>query len=236
MKPSHVVALLFVPAALAVRLAYAGLPDIPQMDLFTALQNGDVEAVHRIEQKLNAHSITRSMDEAQLHYDIPRLLEGAQQCELRDFKDGTNGGLVGALRCNDIARSSALMLGNANEYLKQASWARKVLLPALAKAFNHPASFDNGLDTADLDGLVESTPAVNATWRSLSQTLPFRKVTAVPVTQAVPQPAIQINGHPETVSIVTQGFTQTPISIIESSSDEDSLSKTLGLVPLLRMV
>ena len=229
----RILALLCAPLALASTLSRANLPEIPDNPLFSALAKGDVDAVHRLEQQLKAGPITRNMDDMQLRYDLPHLLQEARTCALHDASLGDAGGSIGALRCSAIVRASAIGLGDAKEYFKEAAWARKNLFPSLSKLMNSQATFDNGLDAVDLDALAAKTPAVTATWQPSSKPLAYPKVSEMPPSESAPRPSIRINGQSMTAAVVTDQPTFSPVWITASPDDGDALIKKLGLQPLV---
>lgn len=229
----RILALLCASLALASTLSRANLPEIPDHPLFSALAKGDVDAVHRLEQQLKAGPNTRNMDDVQLRYDLPHLLQEARICALHDASLGDAGGYIGALRCTEIVRASAIGLGDAREYFKEAAWARKNLFPSLSKLMNSQATFDNGLDAIDLDAIAAKTPAVTATWQPSSKPLAYPKVSEMPPSLSAPRPTIRINGQAITATVVTDQPTFTPVWITASPNDGDVLIKKLRLQPLV---
>jgi len=228
----RILVLLCAPIAMTSSLTYASLPAIAADPLFDALRDGDVDAVHRAEQTEKAGEAIVRMDDAQLRYDIPHLLPLAEKCQQRAFDLPNAVGYGAALHCNDVARGSALILGDAREFLKQAAWARKTLFAPLSKSLNTPVTFEDGLQKADLDALADRTPAVTATWQGTSQTLSYGKVSTMGVL-AIPKPTLRINGQAQEASIATDQVTVTPVAIITSPEDADALVAKLGLQPLV---
>lgn len=216
--------------------AYAGVPVPPSSPLGTALQRGDAAAVHRIEQKGSAGRITKNMDRAQLRYDIPQLLSAAHKCESAARGGGTHGDLAAASRCSYIARSSALVLGNAREFLHEAQWAKSILYPALAKAFGHVTTFGNGLDKANLPKLIRSTPAPSESWLRGSMKMAFRNPRAVLTQHTEPIIEIAVNGHavPATIQVNKGVPLRTPIALVEPVDSKTPSTSQLGLTPLIR--
>ena len=228
----RILVLLCAPIAMTSSLTHASLPAIEATPLFDALRDGDVDAVHRAEQTEGANETIRRMDDAQLRYDIPGLLPIAERCQQRAFDLPNGVGYGTSLHCNDIARGSALILGDAREFLKQAAWARKTLFAPLSKSLNTPVTFEDGLQKADLDALADRTPAVTATWQGTSQTLSFDKVSTMGAL-AIPKPTLRINGHAQEASIATDQVTVAPVAIVASPEDADALVAKLGLQPVV---
>lgn len=222
---------LFVALGLSLAICsttvLATLPVAPPNPLFTALEKGDVDAVHRAEAQLSAGPDTRALDDAQLRYDVPNLLRLAIAYENTSFQRGTPGDLVLALRANSLARASALSLGDANTYLKEATRARTQLLPALTKSLGGVYGFDNGLDTADLDGALRKAPKVSVSWKAATETIPFPSVSAMPPAISGPMPSIKIGGHTVAATIITDAVTLAPIWIVTPPGDQKSLGLTL---------
>ena len=205
----------------------ASLPVLPPNPLFTALKKGDADAVHRAEAQLNASPETRALDDAQLRYDAPDLLRLAIAYENDRFQRGTPGDLLLALRANNLARASALSLGDANTYLKEAIRAKTQLLPALTKSIGGVNTFDNGLDTEDLDGALRKAPKVSVSWKAATETVPFTKVSTMPPEDSGPTPSIKIGDHTVAATIVTSAVTFAPIWITTSPGGQKSLGLTL---------
>ena len=211
---------------------YASLPAMPPQPLLTALEKGDADTVHRLEKELGASQETRALDDAQLRYDIPHLGQLASQCELSRFSQGSPGDLLLALRCNEIARSSALQLGDANAYVKEALWAKKVLLPALTKASGGPATFDNGLDTTDLETLLPKVPKVSSAWSEGTHPMKYHN-TGAPFPASSPlQAPIVVGDHLTTARIATNLTAITPLRIVSTTAGE----KALGFTPLIKNI
>lgn len=213
-------------------VALASLPTAPSDPLSAALEIGDVDAVHRVESQLNVHSDTRALDDAQLHYDVPNLLRLAIHYEDVRFQRGTPGDLLLALRANGIARASALSLGDANTFLKEAIRARNQLLPALTKSIGGVNTFDNGLDTADLEGALHKSPKVSVSWKDATHTFLFPNISAMQPTESGPKPSIRVGGRTVAATIVTNRSTFTPVWITTSPSDQ----KSLGLIQLVKNI
>lgn len=209
----------------------AKLPTAPS-PLFDALDKGDAEAVHRIEDQLNAHAATRALDDAQLRYDLPNLLELAVRYEEDRLQKGAPPDLLLALRANEMARASALSMGDANTYLRQATWARKQLLPALTRAIGGANTFDNGLDTADLEGALQKAPKMSVTWKDAAGTLPLPRVSAMPPEQAGLKPSLKIGDRTVDATILVDAATFAPIWIATAPGD----SKPYGLTLLVKNI
>jgi hypothetical protein len=205
----------------------ASLPTLPSNPLFAALEKGDVNAVHRAEAQLNAGPATRALDDAQLRYDAPVLLRLAIAYENDSFQRGTPGDLLLALRANNLARASALSLGDANTYLKEAIRAKTQLLPALTKSIGGVNTFGNGLDTEDLDGALRKAPKVSVFWKAATETLPFPRVSTMPPANSGPMPFIKIGDHTVAATIVTSAVTFAPVWITTSLGGQKSLGLTL---------
>lgn len=214
-------ALVIVSAAASAKLPTAPSP------LFDALEKGDVEAVHRIEDQLNAHAATRALDDAQLHYDVPNLLRLAINYEDDRFQKGTPADLLLALRANRLARASALSLGDANTYLKEALRARTQLLPALTKAVGGVNTFDNGLDTADLENVLKKAPKMTVSWKEAEETVPFPHVSTLSPGESMLKPSIKIGDRTATATILINATTFAPVWIATSPDDPPPPGLTL---------
>jgi len=213
--------------AICSTAALASLPVPPPNPLFTALEKGDVDAVRQAEMLLHAGPDTRALDDAQLRYDAPNLLRLAINYENVSFQQGAPGDLLMALRANNLARASALSLGDANTYLKEAIRARAQLLPALTKSIGGVNTFDNGLDTEDLDGALRKAPKVSVSWKAATETVPFPRVSTMPPANSGPMPSIKIGDHTVAATIVTSAVTFAPVWITTSPGGQKSLGLTL---------
>ncbi len=213
--------------AVCSEVAFASLPTPSSDPISAALEKGDANVLFRIEDKLNVHSDSRALNDAQLHYDVPNLLRLAIHFEDERFKRNTPGDLLLALRANRLARASALSLGDANTYLKEALRAREILLPALTKSIGGVNTFDNGLDTADLEGALRNAPKVSVSWRSAAATFQFPSVSAMSSKESGPRPSMKVGDRIVAATIATDRSTITPLWIITSASDQRSLGLTL---------
>lgn len=214
--------------ALAVGSAsvLAKLPTAPS-PLFDALDKGDVTAVHRLEDQLHAHADTRQLDDAQLRYDLPNLLGLAISYEDAHFQKGTQGDLMLALRANQLARASALGLGDANAYLQEAIKAKKQLLPALNKSLGGVFTFDNGLDTADLEAALRQAPTMSLSWTNAQSILPLPRVSAMPPEQSAIKPAIELGEHSTTATILVNAAAMAPVWIVTTPDEPKPFGFTL---------
>lgn len=204
----------------------ASLPTAPS-PLFDALEKGDVGAVHRIENQLDAHAATRALDDAQLRYDIPDLLRLAIHYEDKRFQSGTMPDLLLAIRANRIASASALSLGDANAYLKEAIRAKMQLLPAFTKSAGGVYAFDNGLDTADLEGALQKAPKMSVSWKGAKQTLPIARANALSSGVSSLEPSIKIGDRTVTATILIDAATLAPVWIATTPDDPKPFGLTL---------
>ncbi|MGH8124459.1 MAG: hypothetical protein ACREPK_01235 [Rhodanobacteraceae bacterium] len=216
-------------------IAIAAPPTVPlpptHNPLLKPLEHGDSSAVHQVENKYGAGPVTRAMDRAQLGYDMPRLLSAARRCQDLGIQGGTADDLGTALYCSYLARSSALIEGNALAYLQEVQWVKNTLYPAMERAINDHPIFGTGLDPANLRRLTDATPAVAETWLSGSQALSFQASGRTRgSTDAQPKIGIKINGQNIAAFIeMGRGTLRTPITIIEPKEERASISSKLKL-------
>lgn len=222
---------VLVCVLIPVALAYAGLPDVSG-SVETALRTGNAATVQRAEREQHAGPGTSRMDTAQLGYDLSHLLKDAQQCEKFYFHVQTKSGLGTALRCNAIARSAALMLGDAHTFVAQSLWARGTLLPALQKAISHAVSFEGGLASANLRELAREVPSPTQSWPSIEVSLAVTRKGSHGVGDARHIVA-RINDQRVEASIDTLSSVPSVLTIIEPLHGTSILSERLGLKSLI---
>lgn len=226
---------LLCTSLLVCEAALAAVPVVPKNPLFTLLRRGDAAAVHTFEHDHGAGPITRSIDHAQLHYAIPQLLSAARKCQNVTFNAGSQDALDTALWCSYIARSSALILGDAREFLQQTRWEKDVLYPALDKVNpGFHATFDGGLDHVNLKKLSGITPTVSQSWLAASKHLPSLNSERARAMHTSPIVRINIDGHPVDASVRTNDGVRTPVVLVEPAHSKTSRAARLGLTPLVR--
>jgi len=103
----------------------------------------------------------------------------------------------------------------------------------LSQSFSDHASFDNGLDTADLAGLVARTAEIESAWRSEDASLAFQDISGLPANQAVPKPSIRVGEQAIPVALASDRSTPTPLWVVVSPADADATIKKLELTALV---
>lgn len=227
---------LLILELLFVLVALLSTPTKAQTDptgLLAALRTGNSVQVRQIIKSKGIDPHIAKIAEAQLTYDVPRLLKLSQTCERDTIPDPE--AVTEALYCNEVAFAAAASLGDAHELLSEYLWRRVHVIPALAKDLHWtPSESSSSLDRISPDGIakrVAQTPPLTVRWLADSMTTTIDHAQAL--TPTAPRIRISINGRTVDALLNTGLATSAPLVVVESGSDSEQTTADLGLTPLL---
>ena len=218
-------------------------PPVPtRQDLDRAMTQGDAAKAKEIAAALNMNKPSMEMLNAQLAYDLPKVMALSLSCRdaMLAFKT-----MPAALSCSTVAYRAALMRGDARETFRALSWIKHNGFSEMARQSGKPPGFNNAFDNVDVDQLANSLPPISSSLAPRAASLGYAnaKVMTPTVqngliytlaandTRSVPSIPVEINGKK------TEAATDTgnAYAIILDQSRADALGVKIlvtGLPPM----